>query len=195
MRNLKIAAVSLLFATGAALSLAEPTKSSSGTVKSSASPYKNSASKYKKRLGINPNQRLSLNKTLLLPPPVTYKYNEPADLVNLVPILREINEMIPRQFALAEHQFILDPNRLVIEHTFYDSSYSRMTRKTSIISFSYAGNLGRQFSTHLDVPLFYSSIFGFSDWSRYPLGNYTMTFSRDSFLPNETYYIRAITRF
>lgn len=194
MRNLKIAALSFLFATGTALSLAETTRTSTGTVKS-ASPYKNSAAKNKKRVPINPKQRLSLNKTLLLPPPPTNKYNEPADLINLVPILREINEMIPRQFALAEHQFTLDPNRLVVEHSFYDSSYSRMTQKTSIISFSYAGNLGRQFSTHLDVPLFYSSIFGFSDWSRYPLGNYTMTFSRDSFLPNETYYIRAITRF
>ncbi len=140
-------------------------------------------------------KRRAINKSVLFPPPVIYKYNEPGDLINLFPILKEINEMIPRQFSLADHEFVLDTNRIVIRHSFYDTPRSRAASKFSVVTFTYSGNIGRQFSTNLDVPLFYSSIFGFSDWSRYPLGNYTMTFSRDNFLANETYYIRAITKF
>ncbi len=142
-----------------------------------------------------PSPGRSLIKPALFPPPVVYKYNEPADLINLFPLLKEINEMIPRQFSLADHQFVLDSNRVVIRHSFYDHRRARTANQSSIVSFSYSGNVGRQFSTNLDVPLFYSSILGFSDWSYYPLGNYTMTLSRDSFFTNETYYIRAITRF
>lgn len=126
---------------------------------------------------------------------MVYKYNEPGDLINLVPFLKEINEMIPRQFSLADHQFVLDTNRVVIRHSFYHSPHARNVNKSSVVSFTYSGNIGQQFSTNLDVPLFYSSILGLSDWSRYPLGNYTMTFTRDNYFANETYYIRAITRF
>ncbi len=139
-------------------------------------------------------KKRTINTSALLMPPVTYKYNEPGDLINLFPLLKQINEMIPRQFSLADHEFVLDTNRVVIRHSFYDTPRAKISSKLSVVSFTYSGNVGRAFATNLDVPLFYSSVFGFSDWSRYPLGNYTMTLSRDSFLA-DTYYIRAITRF
>lgn len=140
--------------------------------------------------------QILFNKALLRPQKEVYKYNEPADLINLVPVLREINEMLPRQFSLAEHEFVLDPQRITIRHEWMDVR-SRRAEKTSIISLSYSGpSPGPYYGSRLDMPLFYSSRMGFSDWSRYPMGNYTFTFDRNNpFNSERAVYIRALTRF
>ena len=145
-----------------------------------------------------PSVRASLllsNKGWLKPHPDVYQYNEPFDLINLIPIVRDINKIIPRQFALAEHQFTLAPRQMVIQHEFLDVR-TRTAEKNSIISFSYTGVMAGQLGTSLDMPLFYSSILGFSNWSRYPMGNYTMTIDRDNpFSDERMVYIKALTRF
>ena len=142
--------------------------------------------------------QILFNKALLRPQKEVYKYNEPADLIDLVPGLRELKAMIPRQFSLAEHEFVLDPQRITIRHEWMDV-HSRRTEKNSIISLSYWGpgpSPGIYAGSRLDVPLFYSSRFGFSDWSHYPMGNYTFTFDRNSPFNNErAIYLRALTRF
>ena len=135
-----------------------------------------------------------VDKGLLRPQTIRYKYNEPIDLIELIPVIRDINRIIPRQFSLAEHDFRLDPQKVVIQHEFLDAK-ARASKKDSIISLSYTGATG-QLGTRFDVPLFYSSVFGFSDWTRYPLGNYTMTINRDNPFSNERMvYIKALTRF
>ena len=135
-----------------------------------------------------------LNKNILRPQKEIYKYNEPYDLIELVPILRDINRMIPRQFALAEHEIRLDARYITIQHEFLDVR-TRRANKNSIISLSYSTPMG-YFGSKLDVPLFYSSQLGFSDWSRYPMGNYTMTLNRDNpFGDERAVYIKALTRF
>ena len=149
----------------------------------------------KKSENVSIDRARALRHQILFRKPI-YKYNEPADLIDLVPGLREIKAMIPRQFSLADHEFVLDPQRITIHHEWMDVR-SRRTEKTSIISLSYSGSSpGFYAGSRLDVPLFYSSHFGFSDWSRYPLGNYTFTFDRDSpFNREQKVYIRALTRF
>ena len=138
--------------------------------------------------------RILLNKEILRPQKEIYKYNEPMDLIELVPILRDINRLIPRQFSLARHEFLLDPRHITIRHEWLDLR-TRAAAKNSIISLSYSSPMG-YFGSRLDVPLFYSSAQGFSDWSRYPLGNYTMTLNRDGPFGDETsFYIKALTRF
>ncbi len=138
--------------------------------------------------------RILLNRGLLRPQKETYQYNEPFDLINLVPILKEINEMIPRQFSLASHDFRLSPNQLVIQHVFMDVR-TRNAPKNSIISFSYLSG-GGYAGARLDVPLLYSSEFGLTTWTPYPLGNYTWTFDRGiESTQQKTVYIRALTRF
>lgn len=160
------------------------------------------SAKSKKNKKINPSsherarqyQMILLNKNILRPQKEVYKYNEPADLIELVPVLRDINRMIPRQFSLAEHEFLLNPSNITIRHELMDVR-KRAAQKTSIISLTYSSPMG-YFGSRLDVPLFYSSKFGFSDWSRYPLGNYTMTLNRDNpFGGERTFYIKAQTRF
>ncbi len=139
--------------------------------------------------------RILFNKAILRPQKEVYKYNEPADLIELVPILRDINRMIPRQFSFADQEVRLDPRRITIQHQWLDAR-ARKTPKTSIISMSWSSSSGGLFSSKLDVPLFYSGTLGFSDWSMYPLGNYTMTLNRNEFLEVEkSFYIRALTRF
>src|SRR3989344_5321145 len=126
--------------------------------------------------------KILFNKDLLRPQKEVYKYNEPFDLINLVPILRDINELIPRRFSLAEHDFVLAPQNITIRHEWMDVR-SRRAEKTSIITLSYSGpspSPGPYAGSRLDVPLFYSSRLGFSDWTRYPMGNYTFTFDRNS---------------
>jgi len=136
----------------------------------------------------------NINLGFLKLSPVHYKYNTPEDLLNLIPGVREINRLIPRQFSLADHRIDLDPRSMVISHEFLDSK-TRASPKNSIISMTYS-SLGRQFGTHLDVPLFYSSIHGFSNWSAYPLGNYTMTINKHNKIRDEILlYIKARTRF
>jgi hypothetical protein len=137
---------------------------------------------------------LLLNKGLLRPRNEVIKYNEPMDLIELIPVIRDINRMIPRQFSLADHEFRLDPQKMVIQHEFLDLK-ARSSAKNSIISLTYTGVAG-QLGTRLDIPLFYSSVLGFSNWSRYPMGNYTMTINRDNpFSDEKLFYIKALTRF
>ena len=140
--------------------------------------------------------QILFNKAMLRPQKEVYKYNEPMDLINLVPGLRELNEMIPRQFSLAEHDFILAPQNITIRHEWMDVR-SRRAEKSSVISLTYSGpSPGPYAGSRLDVPLFYSSRLGFSDWSRFPMGNYTFTFDRTSpFSSERAVYIRALTRF
>ena len=103
--------------------------------------------------------------------------------------------MTRRQFALAEHKFLLDPSHITIRHEWMDSRI-RKAPKSSIISLSYSSPGTNYFGSRLDVPLFYSSRFGLSEWSRYPLGNYTWTLDRtNSFSQERIVYIRALARF
>ncbi len=141
------------------------------------------------------SSKRKINPSFLKPEPVKTKINEPSDLLNLVPFIKEINQIIPRQFSLVNHEFRLDPNQVVIKHQFLDERV-RSVPKNSIISLSYYGDLGRQLETQLDVPLFYSSFYGYgiSDWNRYPVGNYTMTITQNRYLENRL-FIRAQTRF
>src|SRR5260370_41102583 len=46
----------------------------------------------------------------------TVHTREPLDLLNLIPVVRDINRMIPRQFSLAEHDVRLSPDKVIIEH-------------------------------------------------------------------------------
>ncbi len=136
---------------------------------------------------------LKVRPLLLNPSPVTYRFNEPGDLIELIPIVRDINRMIPRRFSLANHQIVLSSNRMVINHQFFDAR-AKASSKISTISFSYSGSVGRELSTRLEVPLFYSSLSNFGRMSAYPMGNYTMTINRD-YDPVDALYIRAQTRF
>lgn len=140
-----------------------------------------------------PKRVLHVPPVLLKEPPVTYRFNEPGDLIELIPIVRDINRMIPRRFSLANHQFVLSSNQMVINHQFFDAR-ARASSKTSVISFSYSGGVGHELTTQLDVPLFYSSLSNFAEMSAYPFGNYTMTINRDYRIGNSL-YIRAQTRF
>ncbi|MBI2916103.1 MAG: hypothetical protein HYY07_04515 [Elusimicrobia bacterium] len=133
-----------------------------------------------------------MNKTLFQK--TIYKYNEPGDLIELIPFVRDINDLIPRRFSLVEHQFLLNSNEVVIQHLFHDSR-SRTAPKNSIIALEYMGELGPSFDTRVEVPLFYSSLLGFSDWYRYPMGNYTMRITESNFSIREGLYIKARTRF
>lgn len=146
-----------------------------------------------------PKIKPRLNTSFWKQPAVVYKYNEPADLIELVPILRDINQFIPRNFSLAEHQFILSPNQMTVQHQFLDERTKR-TPKNSFISFTYDEAFGN-YNTNVEVPLFYSPIVGLSgmrlsDWSRYPLGNYTMKIWRNEMYNNDNrLYIKAQTKF
>ncbi len=141
------------------------------------------------------SSRVLPNPSVLRPQHETNRFNEPFDLVELIPIVRDINRMIPRSFSLADHEIQLDPRYMVIQHHFLDIQ-ARSTAKTSVITFTYFGAMGSRLSTRLDVPLFYSSVMGFSNWSRYPMGNYTMRINRDNpFSEEGSVYIRALTRF
>ena len=138
--------------------------------------------------------KILFNKDILRPQKEVYKYNEPADLIELIPVIRDLNRMIPRQFSLANHEVRLDPHFIRIQHEWLDVR-TRTASKNSIISMTYSSPMGT-FGSRLDVPLFYSGALGFSDWSRYPLGNYTMTLDRDN--PggiDRSFYIKAMTRF
>lgn len=141
--------------------------------------------------------RSQLNINFLRHPPIKNKINEPSDLANLIPIIRDINRLIPRRFSLADHQVTLNAHEMVIKHQFMDSK-KKDAIKNSVITLGYDDVGGRNVDTYLEVPLFYSSASGpsLSDWYRYPLGNYTMRITRSStFSPEERLYIRAITRF
>lgn len=172
---------------------ANPRKSKPATT-SKATSSADGATPLAKKSPPSQIQSPALNKDFLHPVPIITKYNEPMDLIELIPVVRDINRLIPRRFSLVNHQFTLSPDQMVIQHQFNDIR-SKTAVKNSIVSLSYYGDFGRSLSTRLDVPLFYSSIFGFSDWSRYPLGNYTMTINRTDFINNGAVYIKAQTRF
>ena len=137
--------------------------------------------------------KLVISPYFLKPQPLRTRINEPADLLDLIPVVKEINQMIPRQFSLVNHEFSLATNQVVIQHHFY-TERTKKSAKNSIISLSYYGDLGRQFETRVDVPLFYSPMVGVEDWNRYPMGNYTMTITQNRFL-DERFYIKAQARF
>lgn len=131
-------------------------------------------------------------KNLLLPKPAESRFNSPSDLIELIPIVRDINRMIPRNFSLASHHFELKSlNCLVIEKKL-ESIRRRRTRKNSVIAFTYAGP-SRLCNVDLNVPLLYSE--GFFGWESYPLGNYRLTLDRGGALEGETFRLTAQTRF
>lgn len=147
------------------------------------------------KLSRSPQPEILLNKSFLKPAPVVTKYNEPWDLVELVPIVRDINRMIPRKFSLVNNDVRLDSNQMVIVHQFLDAR-ARSAAKQSVITFSYSGPLGSRMGTRLDVPLFYSPDFlSLFNWQSYPMGNYTMTISRNNPSGEDTLFIKAQTRF
>lgn len=137
---------------------------------------------------------LVLDQHILNPEKEEIKYKEPLDLIELVPVLRDINRMIPRKFSLAEHQVTLAPREINIRHELYNARV-RSAEKTSIISLSYSSGLGPEVGTRLEVPLFYSSYLGLTRWEPYPAGNYTMRFTRDGGGAPQELFIRAQTKF
>lgn len=139
--------------------------------------------------------RLKTNFKIIEAPPPPERFKEPGDLVDLIPIVRDINRMIPRNFTLANQDFKILNNKLIINHEFLDYR-ARTARKASTISFSYSGGWGPTMNAQVDVPLFYSEhplIYG-TGWSRYPVGNYTMTLNQGG-NRDESVFIRAQTKF
>ncbi|OGR52250.1 MAG: hypothetical protein A3I11_05350 [Elusimicrobia bacterium RIFCSPLOWO2_02_FULL_39_32] len=122
------------------------------------------------------------------------KYNEPWDLIELIPVVRDINRMIPRRFSLVHHEFQLAPNQLVIQNSLFEPKI-KSRPKNSIIALHYSGGFSSGFGTQLEVPLFYSSVIGVSEWSRYPVGSYKMIIQQSDFSISETLFIRAQTKF
>lgn len=139
------------------------------------------------------SRKLVLDKNLLKPVPEDPRASDPMVLLELFPWVREINRWIPRRFSLAEHDVILDPNQIVIRHQFLNAR-ARRTGKNSVLTLSYAGALGGEMNTRLELPLFYSPALGLFGWERYPFGNYTMTILRGGSSSKEI-YLRALTRF
>ncbi len=126
------------------------------------------------------------------PPPL--KYNEPADLIDLIPIIRDINALIPRSFSLAHHYFEVTGQRMVIQHHNLDLR-TRTATKKAIIALYYTGDIGTTMGTEVEMPLFYSSILGLSSWYRYPMGNYRMTLDQTQTNRRDIFYIKAQTKF
>ncbi len=128
--------------------------------------------------------------------PVPNKVNEPADLIDLVPVLRDIKRMIPKQFSIADHTCRVSANQVVIEHRYEDKKISMVGTKNSIVSLSYSGALASDLSTLVHVPLAYKSGDGIimDGWARYPAGNYTITINRSVALMNQI-FLKAETRF
>lgn len=122
------------------------------------------------------------------------KYNEPWDLVELIPIVRDINRLIPRHFSLANQQFQLAANQVVIQNRLFESRI-KSKPKNSIIALQYSGGSTSGFGTQLELPLFYSSVIGISEWSRYPVGSYKMIIRQSDFSISESLFIRAQTKF
>ena len=121
--------------------------------------------------------------------------NQPSDLIDRIPILRDFNRMVPRKFSLARHKIrFINASSVVIEKEFLDAR-DRSIPRNSIISFTYSGALGSSVSTFIEVPLFYSSFLGFTNWNPYSMGNYTITVNREISAPAERYNIVARARF
>ena len=129
------------------------------------------------------------------PPPPQNRIQRPFDLIELIPVLRDINRMIPRNFSLARHKFrVINANRIIIEKKFEDLR-CRLRRKNSIVTFSYNGGAGSAGSLMVDVPLFYAESFRPSGWGRYPVGNYTVTLDRSGGSPEDKISMCVQTRF
>jgi len=134
-------------------------------------------------------------ENLARPKQVENIVNEPSDLIDLVPVLKDIKRMIPKQFTLANHTCTVSQNQLIIEHH-YDNIISKALPKNAIISLSYSGSMGDEFSTHLELPLAYKPTEGIrGDWIRYPVGNYTVTVNRGLALANQSIFLKAQTHF
>src|SRR2546427_10863465 len=114
-------------------------------------------------------------------------------LTELSPVVGNITRLIPGRFPLADHQFALAPRRISIRHEIMNDQVPP-TPEISTINLSYSSS-GALWRTDVDVPLFYSDVFGLSDWAAYPFGNYTMSFDRDVFGNERIIYIQARTRF
>ncbi|OGR85003.1 MAG: hypothetical protein A2901_06045 [Elusimicrobia bacterium RIFCSPLOWO2_01_FULL_54_10] len=127
--------------------------------------------------------------------PEQHAIQKPMDLLDRIPIVRDINRMIPRKFSLARHKFrFINLNRIIIEKS-YESLHSRQALKNSIISMTYAGAAGGAAYINLEVPLFYSESLGGSKWSAYPAGNYTVDVDRGSGSAEERFFLTARARF
>ena len=122
------------------------------------------------------------------------KYNEPGDLIDLIPVVRDINALIPRNFLLAHHHFSIAGDKMVIRHQNLDTR-TQSSRKKAMIVFFYTGDMGTSMGTEVEMPLFYTSVIGLSDWYRYPMGNYQMTLNQSQTNGRDTFYIKAQTKF
>ena len=122
------------------------------------------------------------------------KYQEPSDLIDLVPVLRDINAMIPRRFSLFNHQVTLNSNEMVVKNYFLSEEQKRVP-KNSVIFLGY-DDLGERMDTYFEMPLFYSSETTLAGWTHYPLGNYSVRMMRAQEEAREDrLYLKARVRF
>ncbi len=127
--------------------------------------------------------------------PAPNKVNEPSDLLDLVPVVRDIKKMIPKNFSLADHKCTLSSlNQLKIEHSYEEQDIVKTAAKNSIISISYSGPVATDISTQLYVPIAYKTDRAKRKWARYPMGNYTITVNRGVPAP-QAILVKAETRF
>ena len=140
-----------------------------------------------------PELRPKLSLSFLKDKPPADDIQDPYDLAKKIPIIKKIDSMIPKNFAIADHQVTLTTHEVTILHHF-DNIRSKGAKKDSTVVFGYDKS-NSQIQTYLEVPLFYSPDIKFRDWSPYPIGNYSMRITRDNGGDDEHYYIRAVTRF
>jgi hypothetical protein len=140
--------------------------------------------------------RLQRNFTAMETPEPADRIQKPEDLIDLIPFVRDLNRLIPRNFSLARHNFQIINDKIIINHEFLDVP-TRNAVKTSLISLSYFGGWGPSVNAEVNVPLFYSQhpLTSASGWARYPMGNYTMTLNRGNLFNDERVYLRAVTKF
>ncbi len=139
-------------------------------------------------------RRVAIAEKMILkkePPP---KYNEPADLIDLIPVIRDINALIPRSFSLAHHYFEVTGQKMVIQHNNLDFK-TRVAPKKAIIALYYTGDIGTSLGAEVEMPIFYNSEIGLANWSRYPMGNYRMTVDQTHLNQRDIFYIKAQTKF
>lgn len=122
------------------------------------------------------------------------QYNEPADLVDLIPIVRDIKALIPHRFFLAYHNFEVKGHTMVIHHRNLDRR-TQLSPKRATIALEYTGDIGTSFGTEVEMDLFYTPALGLTNWSRYPLGNYRMTLDQTQIYRRDALYLKAQTKF
>jgi hypothetical protein len=130
--------------------------------------------------------------TQMPPPP---KYQRPEDLIELVPVLRDLNRLLPRHFSLADHNVVLSPDAMEVSHSYHPPGMSRLP-KNSMVIFGYE-DFSPRWNQTFEMPLFFSPQSNFGDLAPYPFGsNYTWRVTRgDSGRTEFYYYLRARTRF